>query len=146
MKPPRKNGPLTVAAILLSLCLNAAIAFAQDPAADCDRLPARRPTSTATARALPTTSAGRLAVPACEQAAKLNPGVARFSFQLARALSKAGRWQEALLPVRDAGPGGYARRCITWRCPTRGTGFAGYGPCPGALPRGRLATQGWPRR
>src|SRR5690349_11046536 len=91
------RGWIGATGLLLSLCLGAPAVSAQDAAADCDRL-AGAPTDIH--RNGPGVAYDALqaeaALPACEQAVRLRPDVARFSFQLARALSKSDRWQEAL--------------------------------------------------
>jgi TPR repeat protein/CHAT domain-containing protein len=48
------------------------------------------------------------AIPACEDAAKKFPTIARFRFQLARALNKAERYEEAVSYYRPLATSGYA--------------------------------------
>jgi CHAT domain-containing protein/TPR repeat protein/tetratricopeptide (TPR) repeat protein len=95
--------------IVLALCLGASPMRAQDVGSDCDRL-AGAPTDVnrngpgVAYDALPADAA----IAACEQAVRLQPGIARFSFQLARALSKTDRWPEALPLYERLAQAGYA--------------------------------------
>ena len=95
--------------IALALCLGALPVRAQDATSTSDRLagPPADANRNAPGVAYDALQADA-AIAACEQAVRLQPAIARFSFQLARALSKTDRWPEALPLYERLAQAGYA--------------------------------------